>query len=63
MEANNFRMSSGSDEFEQRLRDDRRLLGRLLGEVIRDQAGPGMLEKIEFIRRAAVDFRRGEVPY
>ena len=48
------------DEFAQRLRADRRLLGRLLGEVIREQTGRGTLEKIEHIRRAAVNFRRGE---
>src|SRR5712692_5231203 len=40
------------------LREDRRLLGRLLGEVIREQAGAGMLERIEHIRQAAVAFRR-----
>src|SRR5260370_18115250 len=40
------------------LREDRRLLGRLLGEVIREQAGAGMLERIERIRQAAVAFRR-----
>lgn len=54
-------LASGTvDEFEQRLRADRRLLGRLLGEVIREQTSPGTLEKIEYIRRSAVDFRRGE---
>ena len=52
--------SGTGDKFEQRLRADRRLLGRLLGEVIRGQTGRGTLEKIEYIRRAAVDFRRGE---
>src|SRR6266851_9462516 len=40
------------------LREDRRLLGRLLGEVIGEQAGAGMLERIERIRQAAVAFRR-----
>ena len=45
---------------EERVRADRRLLGRLLGPVISAQAGAGTLEKIEYIRRAAVDFRRGE---
>ncbi|HYT47099.1 MAG TPA: phosphoenolpyruvate carboxylase, partial [Burkholderiales bacterium] len=43
---------------EEALRDDRRLLGRLLGEVIREQVGAGMLERIERIRQAAVGFRR-----
>ncbi|HUQ73880.1 MAG TPA: phosphoenolpyruvate carboxylase [Burkholderiales bacterium] len=40
------------------LREDRRLLGRLLGEVIRDQAGAQALERIERIRQAAVAFRK-----
>ena len=49
-----------TQEPEQALRDNRRLLGRLLGEVIRDQAGPEMLEEIERIRQTAVRFRRSE---
>ncbi|HVC12518.1 MAG TPA: phosphoenolpyruvate carboxylase, partial [Burkholderiales bacterium] len=42
------------------LREDRRLLGRLLGEAIREQVGDAMLEKIERIRQTAVSFRRAE---
>jgi len=42
------------------LREDRRLLGRLLGEAIREQVGEAMLEKIERIRQTAVSFRRAE---
>ncbi|MGH8690341.1 MAG: phosphoenolpyruvate carboxylase, partial [Burkholderiales bacterium] len=42
------------------LREDRRLLGRLLGEVIRDQVGEAALERIERIRQTAVGFRREE---
>ena len=45
---------------EERLRADRRLLGRLLGEVIREQIGAGTLELIENIRRSAVILRRGD---
>ena len=48
------------DPCEERLQADRRLLGRLLGEVIREQIGAGALELIENIRRSAVDFRRSE---
>jgi len=48
------------DPREERLQADRRLLGRLLGEVIREQIGAGALELIENIRRCAVDFRRSE---
>ena len=44
----------------ERLRADRRLLGRLLGEVIREQIGAGALELIENIRRSAVILRRGD---
>src|SRR2546421_9548739 len=46
------------DDKENLLREDRRLLGRLLGEVIRDQAGAEALERIERIRQAAVTFRK-----
>jgi phosphoenolpyruvate carboxylase len=47
-----------ADDKENLLREDRRLLGRLLGEVIRAQAGQAALERIERIRQAAVAFRR-----
>src|SRR5438270_2696402 len=47
-----------ADDKENRLREDRRLLGRLLGEVIRAQAGEEALNRIERIRQAAVAFRR-----
>src|ERR1041385_3820253 len=46
------------DDKENLLREDRRLLGRLLGEVIRSQAGEDALTRIERIRQAAVAFRR-----
>src|SRR3989449_2890056 len=46
------------DDKENPLREDRRLLGRLLGEVIRDQAGAEALERIERIRQAGVPFRK-----
>lgn len=49
-----------ADEHGAPLRADRRLLGRLLGEVIREQAGPEVLEEIERIRQTAVRFRRSE---
>lgn len=45
---------------ETRLREDRRLLGRLLGDVIREQAGSATLERIERIRQTAVGFRRAK---
>src|SRR5467141_3969694 len=46
------------EEKEQVLREDRRLLGRLLGDVISEQVGPGTRERIETIRQTAVRFRR-----
>ncbi len=51
---------AAQDPKEHLLREDRRLLGRLLGEVIREQAGEDMLETIERIRQTAVAFRRAE---
>ncbi|HYI87295.1 MAG TPA: phosphoenolpyruvate carboxylase, partial [Burkholderiales bacterium] len=48
------------EEKESLLREDRRLLGRLLGEVIRSQAGDAALERIELIRQTAVRFHREE---
>jgi len=48
------------EEKESLLREDRRLLGRLLGEVIRSQAGDAALERIERIRQTAVRFHREE---
>src|SRR5262245_10599608 len=42
------------------LREDRRLLGRLLGEVIEGQVGPETRSRIETVRQSAVRFRRGE---
>jgi phosphoenolpyruvate carboxylase len=38
--------------------EDIRLLGRLLGEVIAEQAGPDMLETVEAVRLAATEGRR-----
>jgi len=51
-------MNDAADPKEHLLREDRRLLGRLLGEVIREQVGPEMLERVERIRQTAVRFRR-----
>ena len=48
------------DDKEHLLRDDRRLLGRLLGDVISEQVGAATRERIEAIRQTAVRFRRAE---
>jgi phosphoenolpyruvate carboxylase len=49
--------SSHADS-QERLRSDIRLLGRLLGEVIREQEGEASYDFIEQIRRLSVAFRR-----
>src|SRR5256885_5770469 len=40
------------------LREDTRLLGRVLGDVLRAQTGEAGFERIEAIRQTAVQFRR-----
>jgi phosphoenolpyruvate carboxylase len=40
------------------LRDDIRLLGRLLGDTLREQEGDAAFERIERIRQTAIRFRR-----
>ena len=45
-------------EKEHFLREDRRLLGRLLGDVIAEQVGEETRGRIEAIRQTAVRFRR-----
>ena len=45
---------------DQLLLDDIRLLGRLLGDVVRDQAGDEVYELVEGVRRASVDARRDD---
>ena len=43
----------------QPLREDVRLLGRLLGDTLREQEGGSAFERIEQIRQSALRFRRG----
>ena len=45
---------------DQPLFDDIRLLGRMLGDVVREQEGSRMFELIENVRRLCVRFRRDE---
>jgi phosphoenolpyruvate carboxylase len=47
-----------AEEKELLLREDRRLLGRLLGDVIAEQVGPATRDRVETIRQTAVRFRR-----
>jgi phosphoenolpyruvate carboxylase len=44
------------------LKEDIRLLGRLLGDVLRDQEGDAVFEVVETIRQTAVRFRRDADP-
>jgi phosphoenolpyruvate carboxylase len=44
------------------LKEDIRLLGRLLGEVLREQEGDAVFEVVETIRQTAVRFRRESDP-
>ncbi|MGD0608405.1 MAG: phosphoenolpyruvate carboxylase [Streptosporangiaceae bacterium] len=41
------------------MRQDVRLLGDILGEVIRDSAGPDLLADVEHLRHAVIEARRG----
>jgi phosphoenolpyruvate carboxylase len=42
------------------LRDDIRLLGRILGDTVREQAGEAVFDTVEHIRQNSVRFRRDE---
>src|SRR5947207_1219408 len=44
------------------LRQDVRLLGEWLGEVLREQGGPGLLRTVEAVRRAAIEVREQNPP-
>jgi len=46
------------DEKELPLREDTRLLGRILGDVLRAQTGNAGFERVEAIRQTAIRFRR-----
>ena len=50
-------LNEASDK-EQPLREDIRLLGRLLGDTVREQEGADTFETIERIRRSSITFRR-----
>src|SRR4051812_46263582 len=44
------------------LKEDIRLLGRLLGDVLRDQEGDAVFNVVETIRQTSVRFRRDDDP-
>jgi phosphoenolpyruvate carboxylase len=52
------RTNKAFDEKDAPLKEDIRLLGRLLGDVLRDQEGESVFEVVETIRQTAVRFRR-----
>jgi uncharacterized membrane protein YccF (DUF307 family) len=47
-------------EADARLRDDIRLLGRILGDTVRDQEGAELFDLVERIRQTSIRFRRDE---
>ncbi|TFW27433.1 phosphoenolpyruvate carboxylase [Massilia arenosa] len=51
-----------TDDKDAPLKDDIRLLGRLLGDVLRDQEGDDVFDIVETIRQTAVRFRREDDP-
>ncbi|MDP1907297.1 MAG: phosphoenolpyruvate carboxylase, partial [Hyphomicrobium sp.] len=53
-------MNSPAADKDQPLRDDIRLLGRLLGDTVREQEGVAIFERVEQIRRLALRFHRDE---
>jgi phosphoenolpyruvate carboxylase len=50
--------ATATDDKDAPLRDDIRLLGRLLGDVVREQEGARVFEVVETVRQKAVRFRR-----
>jgi phosphoenolpyruvate carboxylase len=49
-----------AEDKDQPLRDDIRLLGRILGDTVREQNGEQVFETVEYIRQNSVRFRRNE---
>ena len=54
--------TSAADDKDAPLKEDIRLLGRLLGDVLRVQEGEAVFEVVETIRQTAVRFRRHDDP-
>src|ERR1700758_5141256 len=47
-------------EEDTRLRNDIRLLGRILGDTVRDQEGADVFDLVERIRQTSIQFHRGD---
>jgi phosphoenolpyruvate carboxylase len=54
--------ASGTTDKDQPLREDIRLLGRILGDTLREQEGDGVFDLIERTRQNAIRFRRDRDP-
>jgi phosphoenolpyruvate carboxylase len=50
----------GNEDKDLPLRDDIRLLGRILGDTVREQSGEAVFDIVERIRQSSVRFRRDE---
>lgn len=53
-------MPDDAPDREQPLKEDTRLLGRMLGDAVRQHAGEDAFARVEAIRQTAVRFRRAE---
>ncbi|MEK7736870.1 MAG: phosphoenolpyruvate carboxylase, partial [Pseudomonadota bacterium] len=53
-------VTATSADKDQPLRDDIRLLGRLLGDTLRDQEGVAVFETVERVRQLAIRFHRDD---
>ena len=51
---------TAADDKDQPLRDDIRLLGRLLGDTLRDQDGVAIFDTVERVRQLAIRFHRDD---
>jgi len=58
--ATGVRAGRSSEEMPAALRRDVRLLGRLLGKVLEEAGGPGLLEDVERLRRATIALRTAD---
>ena len=59
---NEFVAHDAADDPERPLREDIRLLGRVLGDTLREQEGEAAFALIEHIRQTAIRFRRDRDP-
>src|SRR6202042_3470442 len=59
LEANRGEDGSALEE-DARLRNDIRLLGRILGDTVRDQEGADVFDLVERIRQTSIRFHRGD---